>query len=43
MEKKLCIGVMGILIDMIDAVGIEGACPPNEAMNFIALSKQKLC
>jgi hypothetical protein len=32
---------MRVLIQMIDAVGIEGRCPPFDPMNLVALGKQE--
>lgn len=42
MKKEPCIGGMGILIDMIVAVGVESACPTDQSVDFIAFVQQKL-
>jgi hypothetical protein len=34
-------GIMDIPVQMIDAVGVEGACPPDEAVDFVSLFQQK--
>jgi hypothetical protein len=41
MQKKAAPGIMGVGIDMIDSIRIEGAGSSNEAVNFVILGKQK--
>jgi hypothetical protein len=35
------IRVMKILLEMVDPVRVEGACPPYQAMHFISLVQKK--
>lgn len=42
MQEKPCAGLMGILIDMVNSVGIEGAGAADKAVDFIALGQQEL-
>jgi len=37
------IAVMGVLIDVINPVGVECARPPDEAVHLIAFGEQQLC
>ena len=32
----------GILVEVIESVGVEGGCPANDPMDFISLFQQKL-
>jgi len=34
---------MRILVDMIDTIGIERACSPDESVNLIAFVQQEFC
>ena len=34
---------MRIMVDVIDAAGVEGAGPANNSVNFIAFVQQQLC
>src|SRR5437867_12436441 len=33
---------MGIVVEVIDAIGVEKACTPHQAVDFIALREQEL-
>jgi hypothetical protein len=37
MKKKASVGVMGILIDVVDPLRVEGARPADKSMDLIAL------
>src|ERR1700682_132692 len=39
MKVQTSVATMGILIDMVDAVGIERASTPDNAVNFVAFAK----
>jgi len=41
MEEEACTGIMGVSIDMIDPGSIEGRCPPDDPMYFVAFVKEK--
>jgi hypothetical protein len=41
-KEKFCPNLVGILIDMVNTASVEGACPPDKSMDFIALSEKKL-
>jgi hypothetical protein len=42
MQDKVRIGLMRILVDMVDTIGIEERRTPLDAMNLIAFSEKKL-
>ena len=42
MKKKLCFRIVRVGIQVIDSIGIKGAGPANESMDFITLQKKKL-
>jgi hypothetical protein len=41
MQEQLTIGVVRILIEMIDAIGIQKRCAAFDTMNLIPARKQK--
>jgi hypothetical protein len=43
MQKKAAPGIMGVGIDMIDSIGIEGTRSSNESINFIAFVEKQFC
>ena len=42
MQEQSRIRVVGVLIDMIDAVGVKRARPPDKATDLIAFGEQEL-
>jgi hypothetical protein len=40
MEEEAGIGVVGIFVDMVDAMRIESARAANQTMNFIPFGQQ---
>jgi hypothetical protein len=40
MQIELSLGEMGVLIDMIDSIGVEGTGPADNSMDFIALAEE---
>ncbi len=42
MQIELSIGKMGVLIDMIDSIGVEGAGPADNSMDLVVLAKKQL-
>ena len=41
-QDKVPVCEMGVFIEMVDAVGVEERAAPFDAMDLIALAKQKL-
>ena len=41
-EEQPCSGVVEILIDVVDSIGAEGACPLDQPVDLVALGQQKL-
>jgi hypothetical protein len=39
-QIELSLGEMGVLIDMIDSIGVEGAGPADNSMDFIAFAEE---
>jgi hypothetical protein len=40
MEEETCIGIVGIFVDMVDAIRIKGARATDQAVNFIPFGQQ---
>lgn len=43
MEIQAPVATVRVLINVVNPIGIEGAGTPNDAMNFIAFTKQQFC
>ena len=43
MKKQIRVIHQGILVEMIQATGIEGGCAPHDAMYLVSLLQEKLC
>jgi len=42
-QKQLRVGLVRVDVEVVDARGVEGGCPADQSVNFIALREQKLC
>jgi hypothetical protein len=42
MQIELSLGKMGVLIDMINSIGVEGAGPADNSMDFITFTEEQL-
>jgi hypothetical protein len=42
MQIELRLGKMGVLIDMIDSIGVEGAGPADNSMELVAFAEEQL-
>jgi len=40
-EKKACACIVGVSIDMVETGGIDGRCPPDDSMYFVAVMKKE--
>ena len=40
MEEEPCPKLMRVLIDMVNAVGVEGACPADKSVDLVAFAQQ---
>ena len=43
MEKEMGSKIMGVLIEMVNSVGIKGAGSTNDPVHFVPFGKEKLC
>jgi len=39
MQEELHIGMVGILVDVVDPRGVEGARAPDDSMDFVPLGQ----
>ena len=42
-QNEAAIGFVRVLVEMVDAIGVEKGSAALDAMNLVALSQQKLC
>ncbi len=42
MQIELSLGKMGVLIDVIDSIGVKGAGPADNSMDLVALAEEQL-
>ncbi len=42
MQIELSIGKMGVLIDVVDSIGVEGAGPADNSMDLVVFAEEQL-
>jgi hypothetical protein len=41
MQRQRVAGIVWVVVEVVKPFGVEGACPPDDAVNLIALCQQQ--